>query len=84
MSKSNRVLVNTITKEYIDVLMKNNAPTSITTIINGLPTDTVNELNNFNDEMCVKVVARSMLKLTYDPKIEKTMSTEILMKYFME
>ena len=49
--------------------MINKAHVTIITTIDRIPIDIVNELNNTSDEMCDEIVAQTMLKLVYDPKM---------------
>ena len=52
-------------------MMKNKAPTNITTKIDSLPTDTVSEPSNANDGRSDKFVAESMLNSCMTPKCDK-------------
>jgi len=50
-SKIKRTSADNITMGYKDEMMKNKAPTNVTSILKTLTTNTVNEPNNTNDEM---------------------------------
>jgi hypothetical protein len=43
---------------------------NVNIIICSLPTDTVIEQNNINDEMCDELVGGIMLKVVHDPEME--------------
>jgi len=49
---------------------------NIITTIGRMDTDIVNEPNNTNDEMCNSIVAKNMLKLVHDHKMEKASCQE--------
>ena len=70
-AKIKRALADYITTKIDDNSTKSEASVNVTSIIDILPTDTVNKPNNANDETCDAIVAETILK-------------EIITKYFME
>jgi hypothetical protein len=56
--------------EINDSSKKSKASVNFASIIDSLPSDTVNEQNNVNDEIYDAIVPETMLKLLYDPKME--------------
>ena len=68
--KIKRALVDNITMEINDNFKKSKASVKIASIIDSLPSDTVNEDNNTNDEMYDASVAETMLNVAYDTQME--------------
>jgi hypothetical protein len=68
--KTKRSLADNITMEINDNSKKSKASVNFVSIINSLPSDTVNEHYNTNNEMYDAIVAETMLKVVFDTEME--------------
>ena len=65
-----RALSDNNTKEINDNSVESKASVDVTSIIDSLPADTINEQNNTNDEMCNEIVTETILRVVYGPKMK--------------